>query len=170
MINNNIKGLSCKFIEDKYLICGIIVGAKLYISSFQINNILSIGILLSDDLSEYLIFDSISSLCLYIIDINNIKLLCLQSNQHIRCNFLNITKNEKSSYELIGDENIVFNISNTFIEKNCYFSEFDNQYLFCCEITNFIKFLILIKIFIIKILFIYIIFVSPNVKANLVYY
>ena len=54
MVGNNIKGMSYKFIEDKFFICGIIVGMKLYISScFQINNDLTIGILLSDELSEY---------------------------------------------------------------------------------------------------------------------
>ena len=139
LMGTNIKLMSCKFIKDKYFICGLFVWSKLYISSFKINNDLSIGILLSGYLSEYVIFDSISSLGLYDTDINNIKLLPLQNNKDIRCDFLNITKNEKCSYELIDDDNIVFNTSNDFKEKNCYFSEFDNKYLLWCGNTNFIK-------------------------------
>ena len=140
---NIVKGMSCKFIEDNHFICGIIVGSKLDIYDFLIDNVdIYIDIaetLLSVELFEYLSCDSFSSLGLYDTDKNNIKLLCRQRNQEINCYFIKITINEESSIELIGDENIVFTTSNDFTEKNCYFSEFDNQYLFCCGIKDMIK-------------------------------
>ena len=139
---DSVIGMSCKFIEDNYFICGKIVLLKLYVYNFKINIDFSIEPLLTllpDESSDYLYFDSISSLGLYDTDKNNIKLLCRQRNQEINCYFIKITTNEESSIELIGDENIVFTTSNDFTEKNCYFSEFNNQYLFCCGIKDMIK-------------------------------
>ena len=64
--------MSCKLIEDNYFICGIIVWFNLYVYNLKINNDFSIETLLSDVSSEYLYFDSISSLGLYDTDKNNI--------------------------------------------------------------------------------------------------
>ena len=68
--------MSCKLIEDNYFIFGIIVWFNLYVYSLKINNDFSIETLLSDVSSEYLYFDSISSIGLYDTNKNNIKLLC----------------------------------------------------------------------------------------------
>ena len=115
---------------------------KLYVYNFKINidfYIEPLLTLLPDESSDYLYFDSISSLGLYDTDKNNIKLLCRQNNQNIICNFITITIEEKINIECIDDENIAFTTSKVFTEKNCYLSIFDNQYLFCCGIKDLIK-------------------------------
>ena len=41
--------------------------------------------------------------------------------------------------EYLGQENLIFiSESNDFSEKNCCFSEFNNEYLFCCGIKDYI--------------------------------
>ena len=115
---------------------------KLYVYNFKINidfYIEQLLTLLPDESSDYLYFDSISSLGLYDTDKNNIKLLCRQNNQNIICNFITITIEEKINIECIDDENIAFTTSKVFTEKNCYLSIFDNQYLFFCGIKDIIK-------------------------------
>ena len=102
--------MSCKLIEDNYFICGIIVWFNLYVYSLKINNDFSIETLLSDELSEYLYFDSISSIGLYDTNKNNIKLLCRKTIKILFWNFIKITIEEKINIECIDDENIVFTI------------------------------------------------------------
>ena len=45
---------------------------------------------------------------------------------------------EEGHYEIVGDL-IKFKTQNDFVEKNCYFSKFNSEYIFCCAISNFIK-------------------------------
>ena len=124
--------MSCKLIEDNYFICGIIVWFNLYVYSLKINYDFSIETLLSDELSEYLYFDSISSIGLYDTNKNNVKLLCRKTIKILFWNFIKITIEEKINIECIDDENIVFTISNSLKEKNCYLSIFD-QFYFAME-------------------------------------
>ena len=124
--------MSFKLIEDNYFICGIIVWFNLYVYSLKINNDFSIETLLSDELSEYLYFDSISSIGLYDTNKNNIKLLCRKTIKILFWNFIKITKEEKINIECIDDKNIVFTISNKLKEKYCYLFIFD-QFYFAME-------------------------------------
>ena len=111
----------------------------------KINNDFSIETLLSDELSEYLYFDSISSIDLYDTNKNNIKLLCRKTIKILFWNFIKITIEEKINIECIDDENIVFTISNNLKEKNCYLSIFD-QFYFALEQKTWLNAIILIKI------------------------
>ena len=139
-IINEIEGLSCKIIEDKNFICAIISESNLEIYCLIKPSDFSSNELILYNNANNLIYDSISSFGLYDTDINNIKLLCRQIDQNIKCSFFKIFINEESSrYELIGDENIIFTTSNNFTEKNCYFTKIFNLYFFCCGITNLIK-------------------------------
>ena len=92
----------------------------------------------SNSLSDY---NSISSFGLYDSSNNNIKIFCRKANNEntLRCKFFRITINGDFEYELLGDENINFDVSNDFKERNCDFSEFNSEYLFCCGITGGIK-------------------------------
>ena len=133
-INNKIKGLSCKHFGESNFICITIIESKSVIL-YLINPYEPI-----QNKIFYNEYESICSFGFYDTDKNNIKLLCIQNIQNIKCNFLNITKSEKNfTYGIIGDENIVFITKNVFTEKNCYFSPYLKNYLFCCGITGFIK-------------------------------
>ena len=89
--------------------------------------------------TEPLYFDSNPSFGLYDTNKNNIKLLCGQISEEIICIFLEIIITDTSSYNVLGTLNIKFTTTNDFTEKNCYFSVFNNEYLFCCAITDYIK-------------------------------
>ena len=120
-IIKKIEGLSCKIIEDKNSICAIISESNLEIYCLIKPSDFSSNELILYNNANNLIYDSISSFGLYDTDINNIKLLCRQIDQNIKCNFFKIFINEESSrYELIGDENIIFTTSNNFTEKNLF--------------------------------------------------
>ena len=141
-INNINQQLSCKFIEGETFICAMIINFALDISLFKYH----IDILLSSDNSltkynnpNYLTYDSISSFGLYDTDNNYIKLLCQKNNQSIYCNFLEIIMNDQYSFVIKSNDNLVFTTANGFTEKNCYFSLFNSEYLFCCGITDYIK-------------------------------
>ena len=142
-INNINDKLSCKFIKGEDYICGMIINNNLNINCFKY----SINILNSyqDSLTKYSNslsdYNSISSFGLYDSSNNNIKIFCRKANNEntLRCKFFRITINGDFEYELLGDENINFDVSNDFKERNCDFSEFNSEYLFCCGITGGIK-------------------------------
>ena len=135
---SSVKKLSCKFIENEDFICAFIYGGFLKAYCFRIlYDESTYGVI---QYSNMLINRSISSLGLYDTDKYNIKLLCQQNNVNINCRFLQIAiKQESFIYDFKGDENIVFTISNNFVENNCCLSKFNNEYLFCCGITNYIQ-------------------------------
>ena len=65
-----------------------------------------------------------------------------QNNIIIQCNFLQlILKYDIKHFEylFIGAENLNFTSIYNFNEKNCYLSNFNNEYLFCCAIIDYIK-------------------------------
>ena len=84
----------------------------------------------------------ISSFGLYDIDKDkaDTKLLCRQwiNKTTIDCLFLqfSIDFNQCKYNVLYG---ITINEANYFSEKNCFFSQFNSEYLFCCGIMDFIK-------------------------------
>ena len=141
-INDN---LSCKYIEGESFFCAMIINSDLYIYclKYHFNDVDSIYDSLSfntNPLSS--IYESVSNFGLYDTDINNIKLLCGEQSQSFQCKFIEIfVNNDMNSFtfRLKGDNNIVFNSINLYIEKNCYFIRFYSDYLFCCAILNFIE-------------------------------
>ena len=138
-INNN---LSCKFLEGENYICAMIINSKLEIRCVMYH------IVPADSSQDCLMFfpnsntytyDSISSLSLYDTDKNYIKILCRQIVQNIYCEILKVMINNQVQYTILSNDNFTFTTSQSFTEKNCFFSLFNSEYLFCCAITNFIK-------------------------------
>ena len=75
------------------------------------------------------------------------KILCGQdvdNNYTIICTFFSIIFNNDNiasggRIEILGTQNLTFNSEdNNFNEKDCCFSKFNNEYLFCCGVQNFL--------------------------------
>ena len=144
-IKSNIDKISCKFIEGEYYACAII-------SIFDSNPLLEVHCLkykYNDYPQGLTLLENDNSLNSWSISVGlydtdtdkiNIKLLCEQDfeNKNIKCKFIQITINQKSSYQYKGDETIDFSTSIIFTEKNCNLSVFNNEYLFCCGIEDYI--------------------------------
>ena len=136
-----IDKLSCKFIEGDLFICAIIINnnlhlhiLKYYFDSVSSNN----TFILVTDLDTY-VYNSFSSLGLYDTDKNDIKLLCSKKlDTLIQCRFIKI-KNNPIIIQLIGNYYLIFTTTYNFDEKNCYLSQFNSEYLFCCALSNLIK-------------------------------
>ena len=142
-INSN---LSCKFIEGENYVCVMIINFNLYI--YCLKYIIYPKNSQNDKLESYIGNNSlnynfsISSFGFYDTDESNVKLLCVQNNIIIQCNFLQlILKYDIKHFEylFIGAENLNFASIYNFNEKNCYLSNFNNEYLFCCAIIDYIK-------------------------------
>ena len=124
--------LSCKFIKDQDFICAMNINSKLILDCFKYNSLLD-----KYGRQKSLNFNSISIFGLYDTGENNIKLLCKKSGITIQCNFLLISfEDNKSKFDLLEEENIKFTMKETWSEKNCYFSVFKLENLFCCGITD----------------------------------
>ena len=124
--------LSCKFIKDQDFICAMNINSKLILDCFKYNSLLD-----KYGRQKSLNFNSISIFGLYDTGENNIKLLCKKSGITIQCNFLLISfEDNKSKFDLLEEENIKFTMKDTWSEKNCYFSVFKLENLFCCGITD----------------------------------
>jgi len=136
--------LSCKLIENNDYICGMITENLLSLKGYKYQ-IFNDSI--DDSLTLYTKTDnwgtnSISSFGLYDLDKNktNIKLLCKQGidQNNIICNIIKFIYGDNTgTFNYIGS--ISFIIYGNFSEKNCYFSNFNSEYLFCCGITDYIK-------------------------------
>ena len=136
-IENINDKLSCKLIEEENYICVMITNDILNI--FWLNYNIHPDEPLQDSLTTYNFKEfqnTILSLGLYDTGDSHVKLLCGVYNQSIitQCKFFEI----ENSY-FFGDNNIVFNATKYFNEKNCSLSQFNNEYLFCCAIINFIE-------------------------------
>ena len=144
-IRKNInEKLSCKIIENGNFVCAMIIKSVLEVFCFKY----TMNLYAPDALTPYinsnpLSYDSISSFGLYDTNNNYIKLLCRQNNQKIYCKFFKIVFKVvfpiQSEFGLLGDEKLIFTEQNNFKEKNCYLSNFNSEYLFCCAITNYIQ-------------------------------
>ena len=136
---NTIERLSCKYIEREIFICAYIINSKL-----EAHCILYSSDSTQNDLIKYeysIIINYISSVSLYDTDKYNIKILCRKKNEELFCKFSKIIINEEAqgcSYEFFDSEDIFFQTASYFSEKNCYFTIFNNEYLFCCGITSYI--------------------------------
>ena len=135
--------LICKFIEDENFVCAIIIDSTLELYCLK-HHIINPSDSSQNKLTLYnntepLSSGFISSFGLYDTNKNNIKLLCGQTREEIICIFIEISITDKSSYTALGTQNMKLTTSNAFTEKNCYFSLFNNEFLFCCAITDYIK-------------------------------
>ena len=92
--------------------------------------------------SSSLHYNSVSGFGFYdTIVHNNVKFLCIKSNQIVQCRHLQILINEDEGtydYYLKGDENIKFELTNDFKEKDCYYSLLSYD-LFCCALEDYIQ-------------------------------
>ena len=147
-INNINDNLSCKFINGNNFICVMIINNKININclKYQLNEThmdsLSPYDYASSNINYYFNYAT-SAFGFYDTGKDDVKFLCIKIEQSVLCKFLNIKiEIEENKYylNLLGDGNLVFAISYNFKEKNCYFSIFNSEYLFCCAITNYIKY------------------------------
>ena len=134
--DNNNK-LSCKFIDSEIFICAMVAENKaiLKLLNYHIDsenlklNFLALHSTLYIDNGEF------SDVALYDTPKGNIKLICLKKLENINCRFyhlLNLEEKDNIIYNIIGDENIIVYISYDFSDTNCQFSEFNDEFLFCC--------------------------------------
>ena len=140
--------ISCKFIENNEFICATLFEKKINLIFFcyNINNsnddkfFLTGEILDNDDFNDYIniaLYDTIIS--------KSIKILCKQNemNWHIYCNIFEIKNHNEiplfKYIENISDYFIFESTDNYFSEKDCSFSEFNKEYIFCCGLINKIK-------------------------------
>ena len=134
--DNNNK-LSCKFIDSEIFICAMIVENKVILKllNYHIDsenlklNLLALHSTLYIDNGEF------SDVALYDTPKENIKLICLKKLENINCRFyhlLNLEEKDNIIYNIIGYENIIVYISYDFSDTNCQFSEFNDEFLFCC--------------------------------------
>ena len=141
----SIKQLTCKLIENEIFICAMIKNGeenKIYIETFKyINSQGSLEVNMFNNYYNYYQSNSnIYSFSLYDTDMYDLKLLCLKNEQNMQCKFFEIAITDThSSFQILGDENLVFEIYNDITEKNCYITKFNEEYLFCCALTDYIK-------------------------------
>ena len=134
---------SCKYIKNDKFICALIdhnEKIKIYLLNEQSDNNHLLEIIY--DSKQYI------NIALYNTTIKkSIKILCGQlkdNDNKIMCCFFRIKYNNENTFsgggiQLLGNHNLTFNSEdNKFNEKDCSFSEFNNEYLFCCGVKNFI--------------------------------
>ena len=133
--------MSCKYIGEKIYIWAFIFDNEnqIHFLSNKANNDNYFCVTcVTNDLNEYVdlaIYDTISA---------KTKILCKSYNNRIICNFVNITiynsnKPISGNIQNIGQQNLTFILnSNDFSEKDCSYSEFNNEHLFCCGIDDYI--------------------------------
>ena len=137
-IDSNCK-LSCKFMDDEFYICArfnennnnVDLICLKYHNDYPNSQFNSLSFYSKITLNK----EGSSEIGLYDTPIGNIKLLCLQNTRTVKCRFyhiLNFTKDGYIEYNLLGDEVINYLISNSFSEKDCDFSVFNSEFLFCC--------------------------------------
>ena len=147
--NKIIKDLSCKLIYEEYFICGLIINSNLEIFclKYYINSSNSfkdsLELVNYNNENSLIHYNSISSFGLYDTDKGKEKLLCRgESSQFLQCKFLKIEiKTNQNKYDMIPLNGgiLQFKTSKNFTEKNCNFSIFNSEYLFCCAINNYIR-------------------------------
>ena len=139
---NNIKRVSCKIFYNPYFICAMIIEKTIQIKLLKNHNKnkldLNTIIYFSNKSKEYI------NCALYDTTLEKTKILCKQQNNNnkkINCHFLEITfdnSENSGSSERIGNRLTFIPGIGDFTEKDCCLSEFNNEYLFCCGINNFI--------------------------------
>ena len=132
---------SCKFIKDEKFICALIKEEeKIKIHLYYGNNWKDTNNFkpINYDSKKY------ENLALYDTTIDSTtKILCGHdktntNHKTITCCFITIIFGNENSVsdgkiEVLGTQNLTFNSKNhQFSEKDCCFSEFNNEYLFCC--------------------------------------
>ena len=131
----NMQKVSCKYLGYKKFICAININddIQIYILNYENNDVyyFSTGY----DTKELALYDTTISL--------TTKILCRQdkgNDKKVICYFFRINNlDDNRGNSEYGQESLIF-ISkvNDFSEKDCCFSEFNNEYLFCCGIKDYI--------------------------------
>ena len=132
--------LSCKFIEEEEFICAKIEEDKIKIIllNFNIKEEKYFDIFHVEEIN----FEIFIDLALYDTSKNNIKYLCGYNGESVDCLFLECGHPSEPYIKFFLEQKINFNY-NFFSQINCYFSEFNSEYLFCCGFENLIKCVIL---------------------------
>ena len=145
-ITNINEKLSCKFAGGEIYVCFMIINNNLNIRclTYQIFQNSNQDSLTLDDNTQSWAYNSISSFGIFDIDKNkiNTKLFCRKKiDQYtINCKFWQVYwENERCKSNTLGNGDMILSTSGDFTEKNCYFSQFNSEYLFCCGIMDLIK-------------------------------
>ena len=140
-INDN---LSCKFIKGESYFCAIIADSylKIYCLRYHIepNNSKNDSLKLYQETKPFL-NSSILDFSLYYTPEEGIKFLYIKKSLYIEYMFFSIVINYNDNiydYGFISYEYKYFELSSFIIEKNCYFSQFNSEYLFCCALIDYI--------------------------------
>ena len=134
---------SCKLIMGDYFICAMNINNETFIHFLHYN------IKEEEPESNFLNsfkqieFSYSDGVAFYDTPQGNIKLLCLKQKESINCSFYEINnyqENGNYEFELLNEINVDIDWSNGFSENNCYFSEFNSEFLFCCATNELICF------------------------------
>ena len=132
--------LSCKYIKGYYFICALIINNKvgLILLNYFIDNKNPLNNKFDYYSTFYLSCSGISEIALYDTTKDIIKIIYLNNIDKIECYFFNINIIYRMKLEIsqINLMHINIQIPNYFSENNCYFSEFNNELLFCCGLKD----------------------------------
>ena len=123
--------LSCKFIEEDFFVCLIFIDYKInfYYIMFKKEVIdMPLNIIYSDSLYTGNLY---SDLAFYDTSERNLKFLCATMDGRVDCIFFKVKYNEQNKNHYFLERILSFN-TNFFSQKNCDFTEFNSDYLFCC--------------------------------------
>ena len=126
--------LSCGFMDGDYYICAGIINNEVNLICLEYKSSS-----LSLNSETILNYEDVTEISLYDTPKTNVKLLCFIESQSINCRFYHILsylKNGTIEYEILGEQKINFSTLDDFSEKNCYFSECNYEFLFCCAIRE----------------------------------
>ena len=128
--------VSCKYLGNKKFICAININDDIQIYILNYENIIVYCFSTDYDTKELALYDTTISL--------TTKILCRQdkgNDKKVICYFFRINNLDDNRGNIeYGQESLIFiSEDNDFSEKDCCFSEFNNEYLFCCGIKDYIK-------------------------------
>ena len=131
--------MACKFIEGESFICALIIKdiSGISLLNYHIDKENSLNNKLEPYSGILLNYENISEVTLYDTPKDNIKILCLKISYNIECIFVEINViNNDNQIKLMDIRKIIFPTPKIFSENNCYVSEFNYEFLFCCAITD----------------------------------
>ena len=126
--------LSCKFIAGEIFVCAIAIDNRVDLFCLKYENKDSLT-RLENSFSINEVMDS-SKIALYDTTNIQVKIICfIKIQSDIICRFLHIETEdgEHIEFNFIGEESSNFSPPDDFSESNCYFSEFNSEYLFYCS-------------------------------------
>ena len=137
-LDNISDKLSCKFVEGNFFICLIFIDDMIdfhYIKFNKDSTEEHLKIIYSEPFETGI---SYFDLALYDTSERNLKFLCAKLEDRVHCIFFKVRYNSENKNEYFKDKSLSFD-TNYFSQKNCDFTEFNSEYLFCCGDIDHIK-------------------------------